>query len=419
MIEWVSVISMDSFFKGLTHDQNPEVYNFDHPDAFDFDLLLDIVSKLKQGRNVQIPEYDFKTHSRVKGTSKEIYGADVVILEGIFVLYDDRLRRLLDVKLFVDTEDDIRLARRLKRDIIERGRTVDSVLKQYETFVKPAFENFILPTKQHADIIIPRGSSNKVAINIITQHIKTQLQERGNYDFNTESILEMKEIPRNVNVLTISHEIRYIHTIIRDKNTNRDDFIFYSDRLTRLLIEHAVNKLPFNKKDITTPTGSIYSGYEFYSKVCGINIMRAGDSMLKALRSVIKDVLIGTLLIQSDKEKTPKLFFCKLPTDVQDYYAILLDPIVGTSRTVQMAIRVLLDHGFLETHIIFVTLVANPSGLNGIYQLFPKVQVVCSMIDEGLDNNGFIIPGLGNFGDRYYGTENNELNEEDNLNEDK
>jgi len=104
---------------------------------------------------------------------------------------------------------------------------------------------------------------------------------------------------------------------------------------------------------------------------------------------------------------------------VQDYYAILLDPIVGTSRTVQMAIRVLLDHGFLETHIIFVTLVANPSGLNGIYQLFPKVQVVCSMIDEGLDNNGFIIPGLGNFGDRYYGTENNELNEEDNLNEDK
>jgi len=216
---------------------------------------------------------------------------------------------MFDIKLFVDTEDDIRLARRLKRDSIERGRTIENVLKQYETFVKPAFENFIAPTKQYADIIIPRGASNKVAIKIISQHIKTKLQERG-LD-NDEIPLDQKEIPSNVYILECNPEVRYLHTIIRNKNTDRDDFIFYSDRLIRLLIEHAVNYLPYGEKIITTPTGLSYTGYQLFSKVSGINIMRAGDSMLKALRSIIKDVLIGTLLIQSDDGKNPKLFFLR------------------------------------------------------------------------------------------------------------
>jgi len=319
------------------------------------------------------------------------------------VLYDERLRNMLDIKLFVDTEDDIRLARRLRRDIIERGRSVESVLSQYETFVKPAFEDFIAPTKQYADIIIPRGSCNTVAIEIISQHVKTKLLERGHQPYDEET--PTKLIPPNVSVLNYSQEVQYIHTIIRDKNTQRDDFIFYSDRLSRLVISHAVSFLPFEEKVVITPTGTEYNGFEFNVKLCGIDIMRAGDSMLKALRHTIKDVLVGTLLIQSNNEKIPKLFHCQLPENINEYHTFLLDPIIGTGRTVEMAIRVLLEHGVLENHIFFVTLIANPIGLNRIHRLFPNVRVICSTIDEELNEKGFLIPGIGNFGDRYYGTE--------------
>jgi uridine kinase len=121
---------------------------------------VNTITTLKEGKSVNIPIYDFKTHSRSSKTETK-YGADVIIIEGIFVLYTKQLTDLMDMKLFVDEEDDIRLARRLKRDIAERGRDIKSVLEQYEKFVKPAFDDHILPTKKNADIIIPRGQSNK------------------------------------------------------------------------------------------------------------------------------------------------------------------------------------------------------------------------------------------------------------------
>jgi uridine kinase len=404
-VQWVAVVSMDNFYKGLTVEQKAHAsdYNFDHPNAFDFDLLAEVLQKLKEGKSVQIPVYCFKTHSRLEGESITIYGADVIIMEGIFVLYDERLRSIFDIKLFVDTEDDIRLARRLQRDIVERGRTIDSVLEQYERFVKPAFDEFINPTKQYADIVIPRGASNKVAITIISQHLKSKLLERG-YEPNDNEISLIDE-KFNIDVLECNQQVQFIHTIIRDEKTERDDFIFYSDRLSRLAIEHALNSLPFEEKIVTTPTGKQYVGLKPYTKICGINIMRAGDSMLKALRSVVKDVIVGSILIQSDNDKIPKLFFYRLPKDISEYYVMLLDPIIGSGRTVSMAIRLLLDHGIKEDHIKFVTLIANPIGLNRLYKLYPQVRVVCSMVDEKLNQKGHIIPGIGNFGDRYYGTE--------------
>jgi len=177
------MFSLDSFYRPLSAEEKEEVaeYNFDHPDAFDWTLLHDTLKKLQSqnrgGRAVDVPCYDFITHSRAP-ESTTIYGADVVILEGILVFYPKELRDLFDMKIFVDADADTRLARRVIRDINHRGRDVMGVLRQYEKFVKPSFDEYISPTKKYADVIIPRGADNLVAINLIVEHIKTKLNER-------------------------------------------------------------------------------------------------------------------------------------------------------------------------------------------------------------------------------------------------
>jgi len=179
----VAMISQDSFYRPLTSTEKDNVtdYNFDHPDAFDWSLLTSTITNLKHqnksGRPVEIPSYDFVTHSRFEETKTMIYGADVIILEGILVFYPKELREIFDMKIFVDADADTRLARRVIRDINHRGRDVMGVLRQYEKFVKPAFDEYINPTKKYADVIIPRGADNLVAINLIGEHIKRRLDD--------------------------------------------------------------------------------------------------------------------------------------------------------------------------------------------------------------------------------------------------
>ena len=153
-------------------------YNFDHPDAFDFQLLVETLQKLKEGKFVEVPIYNFVTHARDK-RSKTMYGANVIICEGILLFANKQLVDMMDMKVFIDTDSDIRLARRLKRDISERGRDLVGVLKLYNRFVKPSFDYYIAPSVIHADLIVPRGGDNQVAINLIVQHVHTQLQQRG------------------------------------------------------------------------------------------------------------------------------------------------------------------------------------------------------------------------------------------------
>nr|CAH7765822.1 unnamed protein product [Callosobruchus chinensis] len=147
---------MDSFYKVLNEKQHDMAgrneYNFDHPDAFDFDLLIATLQRLKEGRKVEVPVYNFVTHSR------------------------ETMVEMLDMKIFVDTDADVRLARRLKRDISQRGRDLEGVLKQYTGMVQPSFNHYIAPLMSHADIIVPRGGENEVAIQLIVQHVQTQLQ---------------------------------------------------------------------------------------------------------------------------------------------------------------------------------------------------------------------------------------------------
>uniref|UniRef100_A0A803JJD2 uridine/cytidine kinase n=1 Tax=Xenopus tropicalis TaxID=8364 RepID=A0A803JJD2_XENTR len=171
----VVMLSQDSFYRILTPEQKSKAlkgqFNFDHPDAFDNELILKTLKELMEGKTVQIPVYDFVTHSR-KEETLVVYPADVVLFEGILAFYMQEIRDMFQMKLFVDTDADTRLSRRVLRDINERGRDLEQVLTQYITFVKPAFEEFCLPTKKYADVIIPRGADNVVAINLIVQHIQ-------------------------------------------------------------------------------------------------------------------------------------------------------------------------------------------------------------------------------------------------------
>ena len=174
--EKVVMIQEDSYYKDLSDIPFSERTgrNFDHPDAFDHDLLAKHLSELLQGKAISHPIYDYKTHSRLKET-RTVGPHTVIILEGILVLSEAQLRDLMDIKVFIDTDPDICFIRRLKRDIEERGRSVDSVIKQYQETVRPMYFQFIEPSKRYADIIIPRGGKNLVAIDILTTKIHSLL----------------------------------------------------------------------------------------------------------------------------------------------------------------------------------------------------------------------------------------------------
>lgn len=173
----IAIIEQDSYYKDqahLTMDQRI-LTNYDHPLSFDTPLLLEHLRLLLDNQPIQKPIYDFSIHTRSDMTI-EVQPRDIIILEGIMILEDERLRDLLDIKIFVDTDADIRIIRRIKRDIEERGRTLDSVIKQYITTVKPAHEQFIEPYKKFADIIIPEGGHNKVAIEVMVSTVKGRIR---------------------------------------------------------------------------------------------------------------------------------------------------------------------------------------------------------------------------------------------------
>lgn len=174
-------ISQDSFYRDLKQAEKVRaakgLFNFDHPDAFDNKLMEECLSNIIQGKVANIPVYDFKLNSRVVDKYRTVYPnqVDVVLFEGILTFYNPKVRDLFNMKLFIDTDADSRLAKRVLRDVDELGRDMDLVLHQYMQFVKPAFEEFCIPTKKFADVIIPRGPDNKIAIDLISQHIADYL----------------------------------------------------------------------------------------------------------------------------------------------------------------------------------------------------------------------------------------------------
>lgn len=176
--EHVVFFQQDSYYRNLD-DMPPELrhrINFDHPDALDNDLFINHVKALRAGETIKMPVYDFSIHSR-KAESVLVQPKPIMIIEGILIFVDAALRELMDIKIFVDTDDDLRFIRRLQRDVNERGRTVESVIKQYLETVRPMHEQFVEPSKRFADVIIPEGGYNEVGIDLISGKIRTQLQK--------------------------------------------------------------------------------------------------------------------------------------------------------------------------------------------------------------------------------------------------
>ncbi|XP_052685835.1 uridine-cytidine kinase-like 1 isoform X2 [Crassostrea angulata] len=425
-VPWVSLLSMDSFYKVLGPKEHQlaeqNEYNFDHPDAFDFDLLIKTLRRLKEGKKVEVPIYNFVTHGREKH-SKTIYGANVVIFEGIMSFVNKDLLKLLDMKIFVETDSDIRLARRLRRDIAERGRELEGVLKQYNKFVKPAFDYYIEPTMSHADIIVPRGGENQVAIDLIVLHVHTQLQKASDYASNSElaaylrgfklrkelahSATNGSKTPDSLYVLEQTPQVQGLHTFIRNRETPRDEFIFYSKRLMRLLFEYALSMLPHKAVIVETPQGIQYEGRRLdASKICGVSILRAGETMEQALCEVCKDIRLGKILIQTNLDTgEPELHYLRLPKDIKESHVMLMDATVATGAAAMMAIRVLLDHDVPEKNITLLSLLMAESGVHSVAYAFPKVKIVTTAVDKEVNEQFHILPGIGNFGDRYFGTD--------------
>ena len=176
---FVAVVPQDSYYNDTTNltDEERKAINFDHPDAFDWKLLIKQIGELRAGKAIEQPTYSYLISNRLPETI-HVEPKPVIIIEGIMALINRRLRDMMDIKIFVDADDDDRLMRVMARDIIERGKTVETVIERYTKTVKPMYLQFIEPSKRYADIIIPQGGHNKVAIDIISATIEKSLQKK-------------------------------------------------------------------------------------------------------------------------------------------------------------------------------------------------------------------------------------------------
>ncbi|KAF8322524.1 PRTase-like protein [Clavulina sp. PMI_390] len=397
-------------------------------------LFASCLAELKKGHQANVPIYSFALHQRLPETTY-LYGAAIIITEGIMTLQDPTLRSLYDLKVFVQylilnirCDSDLMLARRLKRDTTERGRTMEGVLEQYLRFVKPSYDSFVQPTSRFADIIVP-GNDNHMAIDLITTHIRKMLNERsvafrkGMADSQRRLMsIAPPSVDRMLTILPQTPQIKGMMTVLRDVTTPKADFIFNTDRLATTVIEAAMTLLPFEPIKVMTPIGVEAEGQRLAApRVCGIQIMRSGGPLSKGLGRCIRDVELGAVLIQTDSSTgEPMMLHSSLPNSIRrrdratGTWVFLLDAQIGTGATAMMAIRVLLDHGVPADHIIFVTfLVAKGGGIVTMQEAFPGIKVVTAAVDAKLKEGWVgdaktgrkvwnVEPGMGHLGDRYY-----------------
>ncbi|KAF2273530.1 uridine-cytidine kinase 2 [Westerdykella ornata] len=394
-LPWVVILSMDSFYKPLTPEQSAAAfrneYDFDSPEAIDFDVLVEQLRAIKQGKVAEIPVYSFEKHARLENTTT-IYSPHVVILEGIFALHDQRVLDLLDLKIFAEADADLCLSRRLVRDVKERGRDIDGCIKQWFGFVKPNFYKYVAPQRECADIIVPRGIENKVAIAMISHQIQRTL--------TTKSTLHQAELQRlgqiaeesplspNAIVLEQTTQLKAIHTMLLDPGTSKEDYIFYFDRMVALLISKAIDFLPFEPHQVMTPQGYLYMGLHKTADMSAVVILRGGSAFETGLRRTIPDCRMGRILIQTNaKTGEPELHYRSLPSNIKDDgLVMLLDPQMSTGGAALMAVRVLVDHGVPEDRIVFVTYMAGPIGVNRVLSVFPDVKVVIARMGEDMED---------------------------------
>merc|ERR1711990_598111 len=207
--------------------------------------------------------------------------------------------------------------------------------------------------------------------------------------------------------LVKSRNLKFLFSKIRDVKTKQKEFSFYSMRIMKLIAEDAIALIGGNECEIETPCGT-WSGIDIKEEeACAVSIIRAGDSMLEAVRSIVPGISVGKILIQRDeesREKNAKLFYKKLPKNIRGKKVILCDPMLATGCSAVMAMECLLECGVAEDDVIFANVVSCPEGISKLIKKFPKIKIVTGMIDEKLNENKYIVPGLGDYGDRFYGT---------------
>ncbi|KAG7532162.1 hypothetical protein FFLO_03790 [Filobasidium floriforme] len=409
------ILSQDSFYNKLDAEKNAMAHrnelDFDAPEAIDMQLFAQCVRDLKEGKAVNCPVYSFDEHQRLEET-KYLYGASVIIVEGILTLCSPELRDLYDLKIFVNADSDVMLSRRILRDTKERGRDVDGIIAQYLRFVKRSYDTFVLPSSKHADIIVP-GQDNDTAKVLLAAHVQREIDARS---LRFRSKLMEQNAPRSrqttaqdmevseeqepfFTLLKQTNQLQGIMTILRDASTPRSEFIFYVDRLSSLVVEEALGMLEYGSVKVTTPLGVSASGMTMLQKsVVGVCIQRSGGPFVKGLRRVIRDVRIGALLIQSDNSTgEPLLFHTSLPDCVKsdaakDTVVFLMDAQISTGAAAIMAVRVLLDHGIQERHIVFLTYLVAPQGLAAVYKAFPAVRIVAAAKGYDTEEWTFSLP---------------------------
>ncbi|KAL2004563.1 hypothetical protein VTN00DRAFT_3448 [Thermoascus crustaceus] len=210
----------------------------------------------------------------------------------------------------------------------------------------------------------------------------------------------------NVTVLRDTQQLRCWMTTIRDATTQGPVFVRAVEQVSRVLMYEALNLVPSESVEVKTPTGGVYTGARTTMGVCGVSILRAGASLEQGLRDCWSGSLnFGKILIQRDEETAlPTLLYSKFPSDIKDRFVLLLEPMLATGGSASKAIALLKDQGVPESHIVFVNVIASVHGLDIITKQFPQLNIVTAAIDDDLDAKQRIMPGLGDFGDRFYGT---------------
>lgn len=399
---WTVLLLFDNFYKPLTPEESKQAfacnYDFDKPESIDFDLIVEKVRSLKQGKKTEIPVYSFSQHNRTE-KNITIYGANVIIMEGIYALYDPRLLELMDIKIFVDTDLDVCLARRLVRDISFRGRDLAGALKQWEVFVKPNAVSSVTPTMHNADIVIPRGLENTAAIELMIQHIQKRLALKS-----TLHLRRLKELGlgpkcdirsfKNLKILPYNNHTAGIYLILFNMHTDRNDFIFYFDRIANLLVELAIEQLlAYEEIEVECHKGYKYKGLRQSEDIIAVSIIRSGDCFMTSIKQTFPSIPIGKLLIQSDSlTGEPQLHTESLPKAKLSDKFFLFDAQIISGAAAIMAIQVLIDHTVAQENIVLVCSLLTEIGVRRILNVFPQVTIVVGQlsrmgdIDGGNDN---------------------------------
>lgn len=338
------------------------------------------------------------------------------------------------MKIYVDTDLDICLARRINRDIVERGRDLHGAIKQWNTFVKPNAERFVKPTMNSSNVIVPRGADNTIAIDLLVKHIQKQLNFKSKQHLqhliNLGTKNELKPLPSNVKILKNTNQLECMNTILLDQDTTRDDFIFYFDRISNILINEALKNVTYEPFEVKCHNDHIFKGLKQVETLCAVNLIRSGDCFMRSLKKSVPDIPIGKLLIQSDSRTgEPQLHTQKLPPcitmrapgvfqpgtpnslingngnhskttnigkELEPLKVLLIDAQASSGAAAIMATQVLIDHGLKQEDIIFVVYITTELAVRRLLAAFPRITVIVGkMGHHQKTSNGSLLTSVG------------------------